>query len=145
MVRSAHSVLGRNDLAEEAAQEAIMQYLDRSCEPQAGSEGAYLRRMSRNFALMSVRRANTEDRVMQRCVELHPSAETEVLARLASVDLRTLISELPEQQQRVILQRHLCGASVAQVAAELRVSTGTVKTHCYRARNALKQGLDLVA
>lgn len=142
MVRIAQSVLRRPDLAEEAAQEAFIRFIERRCEPRLGREGAYLRTMARNQALSTVRRAKTEERKLRS--EIHgvaPPAEDEALRELASCHLRTLISQLPTRQRTVLMQRHIAGASVREIADELGLSTGSVKTHTYRAREAMRDAL----
>ena len=48
---------------------------------------------------------------------------------------------LPLQQRKVVLLRHWLGLSVAETAAELGISQGTVKSHSSRALAALQEVL----
>jgi RNA polymerase sigma-70 factor (sigma-E family) len=51
------------------------------------------------------------------------------------------LQELPEMQRKVVVLRHWLGLSVAETAAELRISEGTVKSHSSRAVGRLQQVL----
>jgi RNA polymerase sigma-70 factor (sigma-E family) len=82
----------------------------------------------------------------------HPSAElpdTAVPARDAEVDDRSALfaalQELPKMQRAVVLLRHWLDLPVAQVAAELGISEGTVKSHASRGLATLRGvlGVDL--
>ena len=48
---------------------------------------------------------------------------------------------LPPMQRKVVLLRHWLGLSVAETAAELRIGTGTVKSHSSRGLHALEATL----
>lgn len=51
--------------------------------------------------------------------------------------LVTALRQIPEEQRRAIVLHHLCDLSVADVAAETGVPTGTVKARLSRGRAAL--------
>jgi RNA polymerase sigma-70 factor (ECF subfamily) len=55
----------------------------------------------------------------------------------AGVVIRQALRELPRQQRAVVVLHYLEGFSVSEVAAQLGVSDGTVKTHLSRARTRL--------
>jgi RNA polymerase sigma-70 factor (sigma-E family) len=48
------------------------------------------------------------------------------------------LQELPEMQRKVVVLRHWLGLSVDETAHELRISTGTVKSHSSRGLARLK-------
>ncbi len=48
------------------------------------------------------------------------------------------LQALPTMQRKVVLMRHWLGLSVAETAAELGISEGTVKSHSSRALAALQ-------
>lgn len=49
--------------------------------------------------------------------------------------------ELPPMQRSVVVLRHWLGLSVEETAADLRISTGTVKSHSHRALGRLRETL----
>ena len=49
--------------------------------------------------------------------------------------------ELPPMQRKVVVLRHWLGLSVEETAADLRISTGTVKSHSHRALESLRSAL----
>jgi RNA polymerase sigma-70 factor (sigma-E family) len=52
-------------------------------------------------------------------------------------DLVAALQQLPEMQRRTVVLRHWLGLSVAETAADLRISEGTVKSHTSRALERL--------
>ena len=61
------------------------------------------------------------------------------------VEERTVLFEalqaLPLMQRRTVLLRHRLGLSVAETAAELRITEGTVKSHTSRGLAGLQSAL----
>lgn len=53
------------------------------------------------------------------------------------VALVSALRELPPKQRRTVTLHYVCDLTVAQIAAETGLSTGTVKTHLVRGRAAL--------
>ena len=58
------------------------------------------------------------------------------------VDLAEALATLSLRQRAAVVLHHLEGLSVEEVAAELKVTTGTVKTHLHRGRAALRNLLE---
>ena len=54
-------------------------------------------------------------------------------------ELFDALQQLPISQRRVVVLRHWLGLSVEETAAELGISTGTVKSHSSRARERLRE------
>lgn len=144
-VRVAQRILRRRDLAEEAAQQAFLKYLERRCTPEPGKEGAYLRRMAANLALTSVRRQHLEYRHMQTFEATSESAETHALRQVESERMRDHIDALPQQQRMAIVCQHVAGLSERETATSLGVSPGAIKTHRHRARAALREAYQQAA
>ncbi len=69
----------------------------------------------------------------------HDNFQTGVADR---VDLQRLLSSLSRRQRDVIALRYLADLPEADVAAELGISVGTVKTHAHRGIEILRQRLD---
>jgi RNA polymerase sigma-70 factor (ECF subfamily) len=57
------------------------------------------------------------------------------------LDLNDALRALPLGQRQVIVLHHLVGLRVDEVARELRLSTGTVKSRLVRGRRALAGSL----
>jgi RNA polymerase sigma-70 factor (ECF subfamily) len=51
---------------------------------------------------------------------------------------------LPEKYRVVVVMRHLQGSSVEEIAEQLNLPSGTVKTHLFRARDMLRERLGSV-
>ncbi|MFF8960412.1 SigE family RNA polymerase sigma factor [Streptomyces sp. NPDC014894] len=58
------------------------------------------------------------------------------------VDVERALRRMPARQRQCAALFYVCDLSVEQVAAETRLSTGTVKTHLSRARAKLADFLD---
>jgi RNA polymerase sigma-70 factor (sigma-E family) len=56
-------------------------------------------------------------------------------------ELVTALQALPEMQRKVVVLRHWLGLSVAETAAELAISEGTVKSHSSRGLAHLRAGV----
>lgn len=76
--------------------------------------------------------------------ESEPLDGHEPVAEMAGEDHRSLIralTSLPAGQRRVVVLRHYWGLSVAETAAELGISEGTVKSQCAIALHKLEDAL----
>jgi len=56
--------------------------------------------------------------------------------------IRTAVDTLPEKQRVVFVLRHYQGLALKEIAAILRCTEGTVKTHLFRATGKLRDQLD---
>ena len=66
-------------------------------------------------------------------------------ARLDPLDLDLLraIRTLPRQQRAVVCLHHLGGHPIAEIATDLGIAPGTVKSHLHDARTALRRALEV--
>jgi RNA polymerase sigma-70 factor (ECF subfamily) len=100
---------------------------------------AWVRRVALNLAAVAARR------LRRRAVALWRLGPPPVVPELSPelLDLHKALGTLPLGQRQVIVLHHLVGLPVEEVAHELRVPTGTVKSRLARGRRALAQVLDI--
>jgi len=98
---------------------------------------AWVRRVALNLAAVAARRLRRRAVALWR---LGPPVVPELSPEL--LDLHKALGTLPLGQRQVIVLHHLVGLPVEEVAHELRVPTGTVKSRLARGRRALAQVLD---
>ena len=105
------------------------------------SLGAWVRTVALNVARSSGRRQGAETRAHDRLLgAVHDRIGEPDLER--AIDVGRALGHLPQRQREVAVLHYLCDLSVDDVAAELGVSAGTVKTSLHRARVALANLLD---
>jgi RNA polymerase sigma-70 factor, ECF subfamily len=99
---------------------------------------AWVRRVAINLAAMADRSLRRRGRALLRLgpPPLVPELSPELL------DLRDALAALPVAQRQVIVLHHLAGLPVEEVARELGLATGTVKSRLARGRAALAGMLD---
>jgi RNA polymerase sigma-70 factor (sigma-E family) len=94
---------------------------------------AWVRRVALNLAAMADRSLRRRARALLRLGP--PPVVPELSPEL--LDLRDALAALPLGQRQVIVLHHLVGLPVEEVARELRLATGTVKSRLARGREAL--------
>lgn len=105
------------------------------------SMDAYLRRAIVNAHLDEARRPWRRERPLPEHVDV-PAAETPVSVEEAD-QLWTALRSLAVGQRRVVVLRHYWGLSVAETAADLGVSVGTVKSQTSAALARLRLLLEI--
>jgi RNA polymerase sigma-70 factor (ECF subfamily) len=104
----------------------------------------YLLRVVVNLALKGVRRRRVRERLRHLLLgEEHDARTPEHLASCGeqSRALARALDELPARQRAAFVLRHAHELHVAEVAAVLQLSEGTVKTHLSRAVQRLRRAL----
>lgn len=124
--------------AEDAVQDALVRLLSRPPATPLRSVAAWVTVVAANEARMRHRRAGAERRALDRLDPPSDQAPEDVAGRHAVLDA---LDALPLGQRQVAVLHYLLDASVADVAATLGVSEGTVKTQLHRARAALAAAL----
>lgn len=139
-------ILRRHDLAEEAVQDAFVRFHQRGCKPQPGKELAYLRTMVANNAKSTRRRrerlsfrGELDARPARACHD--PAPEELCVERIEAAAVRKALRSLSPRQAEVMKLRYLGQLSEHEIAARLRISQGSVKTHASRARDVLRHEL----
>jgi RNA polymerase sigma-70 factor (ECF subfamily) len=126
------------------AEDAVQEALTRAAARWARIGGyqtpeAWVRRVAMNLATDGFRRARRRLAVAAR-LRQGPDPGSSPLDRLAVAEA---LRSLPLDQRAVVVLHHLLDLPVAQVAAELGVPVGTVKSRLARARGALAARLGL--
>lgn len=151
--RLAQLALGHREDALDAVQEAmikLVQYRDKPAQEWSPLFWSILRRQltdrHRRQAVKSKVMAffgrgveeDDEDDPMQRVADHAPTPEGRMLNERAFADLGKALRELPRRQRECFLLRELQGLNVAETAAAMGCSEGSVKTHLSRAVAALR-------
>lgn len=134
--RVAHVLCGDWHRADDVLQTALVKaYLAWPRVVRDGREVAYVRRIVVRSVVDETRRPWRREQT---------TAEVPDVAHVADHADRTddavvaAVRSLPAQQRAVIVLRHWVGLSVAEVADELGIGEGTVKSHSSRAAGALR-------
>lgn len=137
--RSAYLITGDHHLAEDLAQAALARTYAHWRRVRRQDALAYTRRVLVNLNIDRVRRRRyaevggdaVDHAVAQRPTPVDTSAEDRDL-------VVRLLSELTERERRVVVLRHYFDLSEADVAAELGIVPGTVKSTLSRALSKLR-------
>jgi len=146
LVRMAESVVREHALAEEVAQEVMLELWRRRETLQVEQTfRAYLLRSTRNRALNHVR----HQRIVAREAAIAaidapsaPSAEDEVLGTELEQAVRAAIDGLPKKCREVFLLSRDHGLKYAEIAVALEISAKTVEKRMGQALAELRQRLD---
>lgn len=145
LVGSARRYLNQRSTAEEAVQDAFMRYHTSGARHVAQNPIAYLRTMVVNNARSMVRSQICREKHRPTELTLAPTIEETCVANEQAQLLRRACEDLPAQQRAVLTLRYWQGLSEAEIAAELGITTGSVKTHASRGRRALRGVLGAAA
>jgi RNA polymerase sigma-70 factor (ECF subfamily) len=139
LVPMLHAVLGDRSWAEDLAQEALAS-AQQAWPKVSGYDrpGAWVRRVALNRA-SNVRRSRGREAVALH--RLGPPGGATADAPPDDERLWRLVRDLPEQQRFAVALHYVEDRSVADIAATLGCSDGTVKTHLSRARATLARRL----
>ena len=103
---------------------------------------AYLRRSVVNGCRSAHRRSAVADRHRPDPLADTASAEASVLAVERRATVLAAVAALPRRQREVLVLRHWLDLSEADIAATLRISRGSVKTHSSRGLSTLRTTLE---
>jgi RNA polymerase sigma-70 factor (ECF subfamily) len=132
-----YAYFGDRQQAQDVVQEAFCRALARWRQVSGYDDPvAWVRRVAWNLAISQVRRARIALAFERRQVPTTapPPSPDRVL-------LFTALKQLPPRQRQVVVMHHLADLPLAEIAATLGVSVGTVKSWLHRARTALAQSL----
>jgi RNA polymerase sigma-70 factor (ECF subfamily) len=138
LVALAWAMTGDAETAGELAQEALLRaYRDWSKVGDYENPGGWVRRVVVNLATDRHRRRRSEEAALAR---VRPQ-ESAALLDPATDHWWRAVRALPDGQRAAVALHYLEDVSVADVAATLGVSEGTIKTQLARARQTLARTL----
>jgi len=79
---------------------------------------------------------------VEQAMDLAPQPPDQLQSQQAMAVLEQAIASLPERQRQAFLLRNFEGMDVAETAASMNCSQGSVKTHYFRAVQALRTKLE---
>ncbi len=128
------------ETAEDVVQEAFLGLYRRwfFIRDRQGALG-YLRTAVLNGARSRLRRRRTERAYAAPYDVAAPSAETQAAERAEAGEILACVDNLPRRQREVLVLRYHLDLSEAEIAAELGISRGAVKSHASRGLAALAQ------
>jgi RNA polymerase sigma-70 factor (ECF subfamily) len=139
-VRALARVLAGAAGSDDVAQEAMLVAYRRWRDVSAMTDPAmWVRRVCANLATSQLRRRTIEARAVLR---LGTRAARPVALDEDDESFWAAVRALPRRQAQVVALYYLYDLPVADVAATLEMTDGTVKTHLSRARKALAARLD---
>lgn len=142
----AYRALGNPSLAEEASQQAFLQAWRASATLDASREmGPWLCTIARRAAIDVYRREarRVHDDVTEVAADnpavVTPAANIEGISE--SWEIRTAVDELPDDERDVVRLQHFGGLTHQEIADQLGVPVGTVKSRSFRAHRRLASRL----
>ncbi len=145
--RIAYRVTGSEGAALDVTQEVFVRVLSRpGFDSSRGTFERWLQVVTRSTAIDWVRREAAHQRRVARVGALHsatiPVVEEAVIARVQADRVRVAVAQLPDDERQVVLLAYYGGLTYRQVADQLGLAEGTVKS---RIRRALTRLAHLVA
>lgn len=133
--RVAYRALGSRAEAEEVAQETMARAYQRWRRVRSHAR-PWVCRVATNLAIGVLRKRRPEPAAAS------PDGVDHGTAVADRLQVQQLLSSLPRRQRDVVALRFLADWSEADVARELGVSPGAVKTHTHRALQSLRLAVD---
>jgi len=134
LVGQLYVMTGDHAEANDAVQEAFVRaWAHRGKLDIHGAPEAWVRAAAWRIAVSRWNRA----RLGRRVVRAYPQSQTADGPTPDRVALIAALRKVPAEQRRALVLHYLCDLTVAQIAAETGVATGTVKARLARGRAAL--------
>ncbi len=137
LVAYAAGVMGRGDDAEEVAQEALLQgwrHIGRLRQPER--VGGWLHRIAHNLAVTQMRRPRL---VSLPTNEAAPASPTPDGSHERATAVAAAIGQLSGAHREVIWKKHFNGLKQDQIAGQLGVPPGTIRSRLSRAYDELRK------
>ncbi|MBV8998675.1 MAG: sigma-70 family RNA polymerase sigma factor [Solirubrobacterales bacterium] len=138
----AYRALGHRDLAEEATQQTFVKAWRAAASFDPTKDlGPWLAAIARRVAIDVYRHEASRATNPARTV---PAIDASAASLAPSLDhlhaiweVRRAVSELPEEERKVVHRQHFQGLTHSQIASQLGVPVGTVKSRSFRAHKRL--------
>lgn len=129
--RAAYRITGEPTAAEDAASEALVKASLRWGRISERA-GPWVVRVASNLAVDHLRRTARRNRFTRDRSDLSPDEHR------CTIDLHRALKTLSKRQREVVVLRYFGDLSEAEIAAELGLAPGTVKSHASRGLAALR-------
>lgn len=131
--------LGDRGLAEEAVQETFLRAWRAAArfDPATGTLRAWLFAICRNLIVDLARARSVRPAVAAMEAREQADAVDEIERAMVSVQIEQALAQVSDRHRRVLVEVHLRGRPVAEVASELGVPPGTVHSRLYYGLRAL--------
>jgi len=146
LLHFARRSLGDSGLAEEAVQETFVRAwrASRTYDPARSSQRTWLFAILRNVVidLARARRVRPALAAAGQAVERPALVDDEIDRALTTWQVEAALAELEEHHRHVLVEVHWRGRPYSEVAAELGVPAGTVKSRVYYGLRGLRRALE---
>ena len=146
------AILGCREEAEDLTQEVFVSVCEPTAyDPDRGSVGAFLTTMTRSRAIDRMRSRVRSTRLLRTWHEAAPPMPAptmpceHVSMRRIAARVRAVLAELPRSQRQVVEMAYYRGLSQREIAADLDMPLGTVKSRSRRALSTLGRALQDLA
>lgn len=144
LFRFANRSLRDQGLAEEAVQETFVRAwrASSSYDPRRSSQRTWLFAILRNVVIDMVRARRVRPAVARDDAADAPAAGDEIESVLTSWQVEAALTGIAAEQRAALVEVHWRGRPYADVAAELGVPEGTVKSRVYYGLRAMRDALE---
>lgn len=150
-------MLGDTDEADSATQDVFLKAYTFICRSRKDAleleyPGKWLTRIAVNTCLDRLRsnawklwrrrpRKKEEQIILEMKADLHPDAERQIASKQILLRLEQALTKLSPRQRAVFALRHFDAMPLDEIADVLKLDTGTVKAHLFRALSKLRSEL----
>jgi RNA polymerase sigma-70 factor (ECF subfamily) len=135
LYRLAFMYLHDSQASEDAVQDAFLKYLKYS--GQVSNPGAWLNKVVRNSCLNAIRKRKQEPPVDIWDNQADDLGDTWVDNTDESLSMTEALLKLPVEYREVLVWRYYLGVEGDEMAEQLGISPGALRTRMYRAKKAL--------
>ncbi|MFK7693527.1 RNA polymerase sigma factor [Paenibacillus sp. HJGM_3] len=139
--RTAYYILGNEQDAKDAAQEALIRvYTKITSYEEKAQFKTWVQRIVTNICIDKFRRTKTTVSIEEHNMVFTSTqdVEDEMLATYVAKDIQEAIDKLPDHHRAVVVLRYLQDFSYNEIADSLDLPLNTVKSYLFRARQQLQ-------